>query len=331
MLAAIDSDIMIGNTVNYSNCWPRDAALTALTLIKIGQPERAKPIIEFFKRILPTTGLYRQKYWPDGSQGPTWHSKIVDGFDVQPVQVDETALLALAAAKYVEATGDSDRLAGFCLELLERLTEFLSPEGLPEPSWDLWEERRGISFFGFAAVLAAFRNAPHGASYTKATLAKLEQALSRFVHDGRYVRQINTDGSLDLTADSALIAGLLLLDSNFETETDEETLQFVKERLHFKSPTGGCARYEGDYYWRKSESCPGNPWIISTLWIAQADLARGNRETAKSLLGWAADRASATGMLPEQSHPETGDPLSVSPLTWSHAEFLLTGYLISQT
>lgn len=331
MLAAIDSDIMIGNTVNYSNCWPRDAALTALTLIKIGQPGRAKPIIEFFKRLLPTTGLYRQKYWPDGSIGPTWHPMIQDGYEVEPVQVDETALLALATAKYIQATGDSDRLTQYCLELLERLTEFLGPDSLPMPSWDLWEERRGISFFGFASVLAAFRNAPPGAAYTRATLAKLEAAMTKFEIEGRYARQINVDGQLDLTPDSALVAGLLLLESSFENSTDEETFQFVRERLNFRSPVGGCARYEGDYYWRKSELSPGNPWIICTLWIAQAELARGNKETAKSLLGWAADRASKTGMLPEQCHPDSGEPLSVSPLTWSHAEFLLTAYLISQT
>jgi hypothetical protein len=26
--------------------------------------------------------------------------------------------------------------------------------------------------------------------------------------------------------------------------------------------------------------------------------------------------------MPEQLHPRTGDPLSVSPLTWSHAAFV---------
>jgi GH15 family glucan-1,4-alpha-glucosidase len=29
-------------------------------------------------------------------------------------------------------------------------------------------------------------------------------------------------------------------------------------------------------------------------------------------------------LLSEQLHPHTGAPLSVSPLTWSHAEFLVT-------
>jgi len=32
--------------------------------------------------------------------------------------------------------------------------------------------------------------------------------------------------------------------------------------------------------------------------------------------------ASPAGLLPEQVHPFTGVPLSVSPLTWSHAAFV---------
>lgn len=47
-----------------------------------------------------------------------------------------------------------------------------------------------------------------------------------------------------------------------------------------------------------------------------ADLAR-----AKELLTWVARHALPSGVLAEQVHPETGDPLSVSPLTWSHAAF----------
>jgi hypothetical protein len=44
---------------------------------------------------------------------------------------------------------------------------------------------------------------------------------------------------------------------------------------------------------------------------------------------WAAKRALPSGVLPEQIDPRTGEPLSVSPLTWSHAEFVITvqGYL----
>ena len=44
---------------------------------------------------------------------------------------------------------------------------------------------------------------------------------------------------------------------------------------------------------------------------------------AKALLQWACDHALHSGVLAEQAHPFTGAPLSVSPLTWSHATYCL--------
>jgi len=43
---------------------------------------------------------------------------------------------------------------------------------------------------------------------------------------------------------------------------------------------------------------------------------------ARKWIEWAADRSLASGVLPEQLHPYTGQPLSVAPLTWSHATFV---------
>jgi GH15 family glucan-1,4-alpha-glucosidase len=40
------------------------------------------------------------------------------------------------------------------------------------------------------------------------------------------------------------------------------------------------------------------------------------------ILEWVASRALPSGVLPEQVHPFTNQPLSVSPLTWSHAAFV---------
>ena len=86
------------------------------------------------------------------------------------------------------------------------------------------------------------------------------------------------------------------------------------------------ARYGGDYYHRVSDdtkAVPGNPWFISTLWYAQylimrAQSAEELRETALPILQWVADHALPSGVLAEQVHPYTNEPLSVSPLTWSH-------------
>ena len=101
------------------------------------------------------------------------------------------------------------------------------------------------------------------------------------------------------------------------------------ERLRVRTPIGGMARYEADYYFRRSDDfgrVPGNPWVICTLWMAQYHIARATTvedlNPALDCLLWAAQRAAESGILPEQVHPYTGEPLSVAPLTWSHAEFV---------
>jgi GH15 family glucan-1,4-alpha-glucosidase len=71
---------------------------------------------------------------------------------------------------------------------------------------------------------------------------------------------------------------------------------------------------------------PGNPWFISTLWLAEWYIAiartLADLERPRLLLEWCRTKALPSGVLAEQVHPYTGEPLSVSPLTWSHAAFV---------
>ena len=45
---------------------------------------------------------------------------------------------------------------------------------------------------------------------------------------------------------------------------------------------------------------------------------------ALDILNWAAAHALPSGVMAEQVHPYTNAPLSVSPLTWSHATLVMT-------
>jgi GH15 family glucan-1,4-alpha-glucosidase len=58
------------------------------------------------------------------------------------------------------------------------------------------------------------------------------------------------------------------------------------------------------------------------MWLARAYFIQGRKDDAEKLLVWAEGLASRSGMLSEQYHPDTREPLSVCPLTWSHAEYL---------
>jgi GH15 family glucan-1,4-alpha-glucosidase len=115
-------------------------------------------------------------------------------------------------------------------------------------------------------------------------------------------------------------------------------MRAIRERLWVQTESGGLARYENDPYQRVTDggaSVPGNPWLICTLWLAEHAIARATSlaelQSALDLVRWARSKARPSLVLPEQIHPFTGAPLSVSPFTWSHAQVVsvIRGYLES--
>jgi oligosaccharide amylase len=109
------------------------------------------------------------------------------------------------------------------------------------------------------------------------------------------------------------------------------TMRAVEEKLWVKTKVGGVARYENDYYQKiatDTAQVPGNPWFICTLWLADYFITRaqtaGELKQALPIFEWCADRALESGVLAEQVDPYTNAPISVSPLTWSHATVVST-------
>lgn len=111
----------------------------------------------------------------------------------------------------------------------------------------------------------------------------------------------------------------------------DKTMRQVENKLWVKTRVGGVARYENDYYHRVSNdiaAVPGNPWFICTLWLADYFVTRaqtvGELKTALPIFEWTASHALESGVLAEQVNPYTNEPISVSPLTWSHATVVST-------
>ena len=136
---------------------------------------------------------------------------------------------------------------------------------------------------------------------------------------------------IDEVIDSSMFAifGLDMLPA--DDERVAKTMDKIEKRLWVKTEVGGVARYEDDGYHQVSqqtETIPGNPWFICTLWLADYYIARAETpeqlQQAAPLLEWVAERALPSGCLAEQVHPETNEPLSVCPLTWSHATVVAT-------
>jgi len=111
----------------------------------------------------------------------------------------------------------------------------------------------------------------------------------------------------------------------------ESTMRAVEDQLWVKTQVGGLARYENDYYHRVSNdvaAVPGNPWFICTLWLADYFITRATTpaelKVALPIFEWTASHALESGVLAEQVNPYTNEPISVSPLTWSHATVVTT-------
>jgi oligosaccharide amylase len=109
------------------------------------------------------------------------------------------------------------------------------------------------------------------------------------------------------------------------------TMEAIKDKLWCKTDVGGVARYEQDYYHRVTEDfsrVPGNPWFICTLWLADYLITRAKTpqelKLALPIFEWTASHALESGVLAEQVNPYTNEPISVSPLTWSHATVVST-------
>jgi ferredoxin len=109
------------------------------------------------------------------------------------------------------------------------------------------------------------------------------------------------------------------------------TMKAIEEKLWVKTRVGGLARYENDYYHRVSNdiaAVPGNPWFICTLWLADYFITRAKTvpelKRALPIFEWTAAHALESGVLAEQVNPYTNEPISVSPLTWSHATVVST-------
>ncbi len=351
IIAANDSDIVRFGGDTYSYMWGRDGAFVAAALCRAGYSELCRPFFDFCKRVLAEPGYLLQHYNPDGSVASNWHSWLVDGEEVLPIQEDSTALLLWALWLYYECSKDLEFIRPlyetFVLRCADFLTSYRDPQtGLPEPSYDLWEERFGVHMFTVSAVIAGLRAAAKFAGvFQDAGRVKAYESVANEMAAGlsaclfdeqqqRYARSgyRRPDGyELDRVIDVSLL-GLVTLETFPPGDPRvAATVEAVRQQLGLQTPIGGVARYTDDNYQREEDvprDVPGNPWFIATLWVADTIIAGAQTleqlHDAVPYLQWCVRNALPSGVLAEQVHPLTGAPLSVSPLTWSHSAFVWT-------
>ncbi|HKS69713.1 MAG TPA: glycoside hydrolase family 15 protein, partial [Ktedonobacterales bacterium] len=351
IIAATDADVWLFNRDSYAYMWPRDGALVANALSHAGYSDITSAFFHFCAGVMADEGYLLHKYTPAGALGSSWQPWVDDqGKLVLPIQEDETALVVYALWQHFTLFHEVEFVRPLYRPLVIAAGRFMAGfrephTGLPAPSWDLWEERRGVHAYTVAATYAGLTAAAHfatafgetdDAARFTAAAEEIKAAARKYLWSdqvGRFVRMVTVqpDGTVvpDLTIDASL-AGLYQF-GMFEVTSDEirATMDAVAGRLTVKSEVGGVARYENDLYHQVSHdlaNVPGNPWFICTCWLAEYQIAKAQTldelRAAVPWLAWVAAHALPSGVLAEQIDPYSHAPLSVSPLTWSHAEFV---------
>jgi len=359
-----------GGKDSYSYMWPRDGANTAIAFIEAGYPELAKNFFRFCAQVITKEGFLHHKYYSDMSKGigSSWHPWIDKyGNQQYPIQEDETAIVIVALFKYYTHYEDLDLITElwdtFIVPALNFLIDYrylsnslednnpigfkLAGSLLPKPSYDIWEIHWGVHSYTVATVYAALmagaklaesRKVEHLIDQCLKSAEDVKSAYEEFFFDndrGVFINSIywdNTDTKCrkDLLPDSSISALWSFGMFDITDERIKKTIETIEKALWIDTAIGGLARKADDRYLQIDRQLPGNPWFISTLWMAQYWLKVGDKDKANKYLTWVLNHVDHTGLIAEQAHPYNGYSMSMKPLTWSHAEFVRTVNMIGR-
>jgi GH15 family glucan-1,4-alpha-glucosidase len=347
--ASLDTDILKFNLDTYAYVWPRDAALTAYVLDMAGYSSFTRKFYDLVFRKLFENGYLFQKYNPDGTWGSTWHSWTARTKKSFNIQEDETSTVIWAFWNYFTKSRDYDMLRNI-YHIIREAADFMvnfrdEKLKLPLETFDLWEEKLGVHTYTVASVYAGLKAASNFANVVgdeenmkkwNDAAEEIKNSLKNYMFDkerGIFYKFVNIDDgkitSVDKTVESSIL-GIVTFDVfDIDDQIVTSSINEITNKLWVKN-IGGLARYENDFYQRIEgdyNGIPGNSWVITTMWLAQYYAKKKDMNKAKELLVWA-ENHSISGLLPEQINPFNGGPLSVMPLSWSHAEYLKTYLMI---
>lgn len=349
IIASSDSELLQKGKDTYNYVWPRDAAISAIALARLGDLNVARRFFAFCNDVLAGGEYFMHKYSPDKSLGSSWHPWLRDGKPELPIQEDETALVLIGLWQYYQVSKDIEFVEEVYNSMIKPTGDFLvlyrdEQTGLPKGSYNLWEEKFGVSTFTASAVYGALKVASQFAEllgklksarvYERAA-NEIQTAIMRELWDekrGCFYQQLTKSGdsvTREEIIDASSFYGVMIF-KVLETGDERLNKAFIttREALTCPAPAGGIARYQGDQYYKTGNLATGNPWFITTLWLAQYQIRLAKTEAdltpVKETLSWVVQHASTAGLLAEQLDPASGKPLSVSPLVWSHAEFVST-------
>ena len=345
IIASGDSEMLNYARDNYSYCWPRDSAFVLWPLIRLGYREEPRAFFEFARDVLGDNGSLMHKYQPDRAVGSTWHPLVHKGQPELAIQEDETAIVIFMLHQYLLQTEDEDFVSRFYSSLVKPAADFMErfldeATSLPHASYDLWEEKFLTSTYTVASTYAGLKSAaklaekfehPDDAIRWQTVADEIKIAARKHLYNPDrgffYKGYIIEDGRMnyDEVIDASSLYGAVMF-GLFDADSEEVTtsLKTIENTLLNKSPAGGLPRYEYDTYCRVDESSLGNPWFVTTLWLAQIYIELGMKDKAEPLIDWTQSKMLKSGVLSEQINSQNNAFMSVVPLIWSQAEFINT-------
>ncbi|HEX9411863.1 MAG TPA: glycoside hydrolase family 15 protein, partial [Ktedonobacterales bacterium] len=208
IIAATDSDVWTFARDSYAYMWPRDGALVANALSHSGYGDITRSFFEFCASVITEDGYLLHKFTPSGALGSSWQPWSDEhGEPELPIQEDETALVIYSLWQHYMLFRDVEFVRPFYRPLIKSGADFLARyrephTQLPDTSWDLWEERRGIHAYTVAAVYGGLQAAAQFAAcfgetdlaerYTTAA-DEIKAATRKYLWhegEGRFVRRV---------------------------------------------------------------------------------------------------------------------------------------------
>jgi oligosaccharide amylase len=330
--AAIEVDEDLRNSANYNYCWIRNAMfmINAMDILKMG-----KDADRFYKVFCKNTqsrdGMWEQRFFSDGRLAPCW------GYEI-----DETASVIYGVYNHYKITKDKKflkdnlKMCEKALKYLEKyILDVIEENGRFPASYDLWELHEGIHLYSIASIFASFdsmmkiyeelkdeftknRVKQEDVNKKKDELRKelvkiREFVLQNFYDDTKksFVRNLE-DKKLDISVIGAVIQ------FNIFTPKEKKILNTVERiNMTLRTYTGAYTRFERDSY------KDGNPWVVTTLWMANYYAEIGEKAKAKECFDLVTKTSSKHGFLGEQINNEKMEPAGAIGFGWSHAMYII--------
>jgi glucoamylase len=335
----------------YGYCWPRDAVYVAAAMDEAGYHDVAGQFYQFASSVQEQDGSWHQRYFTNGNIATTWGQ-----------QIDQTGSVLWGYRHHYNLTHDRAFLEQIWPSLTSGamyLAENLAENGLPSPSYDIWEDFNGQATYSAAAVYAGLHAAAELARIKKCLKEKeLWQQGANRVRAGilqhlwsprynRFRRGINRKSDRGAFEDArrrnepAFIGKDVtgLYETYWVGEDNRADTALLGLAFPFAVISPLDRRMEATassleellwnhrvgglhrYEWDGYRN--GNPWVLTTLWLCIYHCMAGNLERAGALYKWACEHTNRHRLMPEQIDKSNGLPVWVLPLSWSHAMFIM--------